>query len=141
MLADLAEMGFDVRWGVVGASDVGAPHRRDRCWVVAYATSEQHQGAPHAERRKAGAELFPDTDSQRGRPRTGRQNGKEAGNGSENVADADDERQQELHAAAIADKARQYSGGFVAEREDGWWITEPDVGGMVDGLAVELDKP
>ncbi len=36
VLADLAEMGFDARWGVVGASDVGAPHRRERCWIVAH---------------------------------------------------------------------------------------------------------
>ena len=113
VLADLAEMGFDVRWGVVGASDVGAPHRRDRCWVVSYAAGEQHQGAPHAERRKAGAELFSDTDG---------------------------ERQQKLHAASLADKARQYSGGFVAERGDGWWITEPDVGRVANGVAARVDR-
>jgi len=37
VLADLAEMGFDARWGVVGACDVGAPHRRERIWIVANA--------------------------------------------------------------------------------------------------------
>jgi len=31
----LAEMGFDARWGVLGAADVGAPHQRDRIWIVA----------------------------------------------------------------------------------------------------------
>jgi len=36
VLGDLAEMGFDARWGVVSASDVGAPHQRDRIWIVAY---------------------------------------------------------------------------------------------------------
>lgn len=140
VLADLAKMGFDVRWGVVGASDVGAPHRRDRCWVVAYATGEQHQGAPHAERRKAGAELFPDTDSERRRPGTGRENRQEAGNGSEDLADPYGERQQELHSASLADKARQYSGGFVAERGDGWWIAEPDVGRVANGVAARVDR-
>lgn len=135
VLADLAEMGFDVRWGVVGASDVGAPHRRDRCWVIAYATGEQHQGAPHAERRKASTELFPNTDSERGRPRTGRQNREEAGNSSKDLADTNGERQQELHSSALTDKARQHSGGFVARRGDGWWITEPDVGRKTDGMA------
>ena len=44
VLADLAEMGFDARWGVVGASDVGAPHRRERCWIVAHAErAERHR--------------------------------------------------------------------------------------------------
>ena len=37
VLCDLAQMGFDARWGVVGAADVGAPHKRDRIWIVAYA--------------------------------------------------------------------------------------------------------
>jgi len=39
VLRDLAEMGFDAKWGVVSAADVGAPHRRDRIWIVAYSTS------------------------------------------------------------------------------------------------------
>lgn len=36
LLADLAEMGFDAVWGVVGADDAGAPHRRKRLWILAY---------------------------------------------------------------------------------------------------------
>ena len=35
VLGDLAEMGYDARWGVLGAIDAGAPHRRDRIWIVA----------------------------------------------------------------------------------------------------------
>lgn len=37
VLADLAEIGFDAEWGVLSAADVGAPHRRQRVWVLAYA--------------------------------------------------------------------------------------------------------
>jgi DNA (cytosine-5)-methyltransferase 1 len=29
-------MGFDARWGVLGAADVGAPHIRERIWLMAY---------------------------------------------------------------------------------------------------------
>ena len=36
VLCDLAEMGYNARWGVVGADDVGAPHRRKRIWILAY---------------------------------------------------------------------------------------------------------
>jgi DNA (cytosine-5)-methyltransferase 1 len=35
VLADLAKMGFDAEWGVLSAADVGAPHRRERIWIVA----------------------------------------------------------------------------------------------------------
>ena len=39
ILADLAESGFDARWCVLGADDVGAPHRRKRLWIVAHSSS------------------------------------------------------------------------------------------------------
>jgi len=35
VLGDLASMGFDARWGVLGAADVGANHQRDRIWIAA----------------------------------------------------------------------------------------------------------
>jgi DNA (cytosine-5)-methyltransferase 1 len=35
VLGDLAAMGYDARWGVLGAVHAGAPHRRDRIWIVA----------------------------------------------------------------------------------------------------------
>lgn len=39
VLRDLAESGYDAAWRVVAASDVGAPHKRERVWVVAYPDS------------------------------------------------------------------------------------------------------
>jgi DNA (cytosine-5)-methyltransferase 1 len=36
VLEDLASMGYNARWGIIGARDVGAPHKRDRMWVLAY---------------------------------------------------------------------------------------------------------
>lgn len=40
ILADLASMGFDARWGVIGADDVGAPHERKRIWIVGFHADE-----------------------------------------------------------------------------------------------------
>jgi DNA-cytosine methyltransferase len=34
--AALVDVGYDAEWACVKASDVGAPHRRDRIWIVAY---------------------------------------------------------------------------------------------------------
>lgn len=36
VLKDLTEIGYDARWQVVRASDVGAPHQRARLFIVAY---------------------------------------------------------------------------------------------------------
>jgi DNA (cytosine-5)-methyltransferase 1 len=47
VLSDLAEMGYDARWCVLGADDVGAPHRRKRIWILAHADGqglEERQG-------------------------------------------------------------------------------------------------
>ena len=35
VLGDLASLGYDARWCIVSASDVGAPHKRDRIWILA----------------------------------------------------------------------------------------------------------
>jgi len=35
VLGDLAALGYDARWGVLGAVDAGAPHERERIWVLA----------------------------------------------------------------------------------------------------------
>ena len=39
MLGDLHRLGFDAEWEVLRASDLGAPHRRERLYLVAYPTS------------------------------------------------------------------------------------------------------
>lgn len=44
VLGDLAEMGYDAKWGVLGAHHVGAPHKRQRVWIVAYPSTSGLQG-------------------------------------------------------------------------------------------------
>jgi DNA (cytosine-5)-methyltransferase 1 len=36
VLASLSEIGYDAEWQDIRASDMGAPHRRERIWIVAY---------------------------------------------------------------------------------------------------------
>ena len=168
VLADLAEMGFDARWGVVGAADVGAPHRRERCWIVAHAECTERRpelracdglardgrtnGVPQrqegAGRAGACGEVLADTNSERRRAGTEGENGAEVGNGSENVADADRERdandqQRGADGAALGvqgeseERKRLWLDAWQCH-DDGWrdwWLTEPDVGGKADGLA------
>jgi DNA (cytosine-5)-methyltransferase 1 len=40
VLGDLAESGYDAKWCVLGADDVGAPHERKRLWIMAYRSDQ-----------------------------------------------------------------------------------------------------
>ena len=43
VLGELAEAGYDSEWSCIRASDLGACHRRDRWWLVAYPNSTRPQ--------------------------------------------------------------------------------------------------
>ena len=43
VLGDLATCGYDAEWQSIRASDVGAPHRRERIWIVAYSRGQQYE--------------------------------------------------------------------------------------------------
>lgn len=45
LLRALAEMGFDAEWGHLAAADFGAPHRRERWFLVAYHDGVGRDGA------------------------------------------------------------------------------------------------
>jgi DNA (cytosine-5)-methyltransferase 1 len=57
VLANLAEMGFDAEWGVLGAKSLGFPHERSRMWIL----------ASHPERSERGSEPHDGTSGRVGR--------------------------------------------------------------------------
>ena len=40
VLADLTSLGYDTKWTVMGCSQFGAKHQRDRIWIVGYANDK-----------------------------------------------------------------------------------------------------
>jgi DNA (cytosine-5)-methyltransferase 1 len=44
VLGDLAKIGYDAQWDCVRAADVGAPHLRNRLFILAYSGGQQSQG-------------------------------------------------------------------------------------------------
>jgi len=44
ILSTLSESGYDVRWKVISAGELGAPHRRDRLWIMAFANGARSNG-------------------------------------------------------------------------------------------------
>jgi len=161
VLADLAALGYGARWGIVGAHHAGAPHKRDRIWIVAdladtypHGFGEQHdrdsRAVGRAQCAKEGRECKPrrcsekpeeccalaDAEStrlERHRSDAREPEVSEPWNNGASMGDAD-EGGCPRRAWAI----RQADGRRQSE-DAGWWSTEPDVGGMVDGMAVALD--
>lgn len=57
VLGDLADLGFDAEWGMLKASDVGAPHGRARIFIVAWpAVLDSGHDAGSAEREQQSAD-------------------------------------------------------------------------------------
>jgi len=54
VLADLTEIGYDAKWAIVRASDVGAPHRRERLFCVAQPSNSDRFGFNFRELETAG---------------------------------------------------------------------------------------
>ncbi|MDA0782404.1 MAG: DNA cytosine methyltransferase [Proteobacteria bacterium] len=50
VLQDLWQIGYDAQWHCIPAASVGAPHRRDRIWIVAYPNSKSNIGLPCREK-------------------------------------------------------------------------------------------
>jgi DNA (cytosine-5)-methyltransferase 1 len=115
VLGDLAAMGYVGRWGVLGAVDAGAPHKRDRLWIVAHSGSGRR----------------PVHESWRSTAGTSR-----AANGS-HADDSTASRQCEHRRKVHAEPTAARPDGLCSQQ---WWATEPDVGRVADGVASRLDR-
>lgn len=69
VLAGLAEIGYDARWSVLSAAEVGAPHLRERAWIIA-APSVPPAGSPRSKATRG---------SKASRPRAARSRAGQAG--------------------------------------------------------------
>ena len=145
VLGDLAEGGYDAEWDCVPAAAVGAPHRRDRVFIVAHTAGspgrvEQPWGTEP--RRDGPARHMADADIVAGVERRPDhapqgQGGRDADRGgiSANVADAGRpglERPRRLR------HPRAFRGAVPAD--GGWWAVEPAVGRVAHGIPRRVDR-
>ena len=55
VLRELSKMGYDAEWVTFGANEIGAKHKRDRVWIVAYPMRQRSSnGISDTERRESG---------------------------------------------------------------------------------------
>jgi len=120
VLGDFAKMGYDARWGVLGAHHVGAPHKRDRIWIMADASSKGREGVEQS------------------RALRDERNGEEA-HGS--VAECGGISRSEVGDTDCLD------GRTGAGREDGeetchagWWAIEPKLGRVAYDVANRVHR-
>jgi DNA (cytosine-5)-methyltransferase 1 len=161
VLGDLSTLGYDAVWDCVPASAVGAPHQRDRAWIVAYSGRGGFQSHGDAGRLSKPAsategegdqrqrlraivgccrEVVADTDVVSGNAcRTGN-----AGKGEGRRDARGSGQRQDLVANAGCEPAQvPASGGDaaieVSARSD-WWRSEPDVGRVAHGISSRVDR-
>ena len=115
VLGDLASLGYDAKWGVLGAHHAGAPHKRDRIWIVANSLPSWKWGIT----REAEAQ----------------------GNV---VANADKigcgQVEQSITYGKVGEKAAsETEHGCIATRGT-WWASEPGLGRVANGVANRVDR-
>ena len=152
----LAELGYDTRWGVLGAWHLGAPHKRDRLWVLATDAdserrrSEQVTGAERENqaiaRDDGSQELVAYANRERELQPQGceQEQWRRAGDGCEEMADTTSQRQPRQGTSRNASsseascerEAAQSGHGGVGEL----WRTEPAVGRVAHGVASRVDR-
>ena len=134
ILRSLAEAGFDARWTVLGADDVGAPHRRKRLWVLAYPISDSERTAHGSAERVGGCE---GKDIGEGRPL-----GSDFGDSGEDVADSNSSNERARQKSEQS--SRDSSGkcvGDSSKNQFNRWPTEPQpICRVAHGVAHRLDR-
>lgn len=139
VLGDLATLGYDAWWDCIPAAAVGAPHRRDRLFIIAW--------LPHANicadgnERGAIQAAMADSASRRVRcRRTQGDGGQPACSGQDgNVGHANDTRLEgwSLSGPGCADK---WASGAPGGPQRGVWIPEPRLGESTHGFPRWMDR-
>lgn len=135
VLGAVAALGYDAEWRVLSAADVGAPHRRERVWIVAYAASvserePQHQAVVVAPGRLARLESASGC------------RGLSVSRSGASMADPNVTR-LEGRGEGRAHAGRRAASGHAGPSRVGTgrqWETEPDVGRVADGVPSRMDR-
>ena len=130
VLGDLAALGYDAWWDCIPASAVGAPHQRDRLWIVAYPNSKRGNWRANQHWKARGALAA----------------------GNCNVADAfstrlegqprrlDVERNEPGRHPSQSDGSASPQGLCSGGDRSEWWSTEPDVGRVAHGVPARAHR-
>ena len=134
VLADLTKMGYDSRWGIISAADIGANHRRDRIWIVGKVQSAYTNLQPtYAEQ-----ECEHEWSKKSGRSGTWEMGTFDAEteitNSKVMFSDGSNINRQRRSIPQFRNSCCSYG------QNDSWWQTEPNVGRVADGVDARVDR-
>lgn len=135
VLGDLAGLGFDASWQVVRASDAGAPHKRERVFVLAWPAD----GCSRGSRWASSADAHREPREQRrlaapGQAPGGRARADAGGRGGAPAADSAHLGHERRRDARDGGGRPAHSGLAVADSpRDGWGEGRPEPAGLVRG--------
>jgi len=144
VIGDMAAMGFDAEWGCVGAHHAGAPHKRDRIWILARHPDRDREPikSSHAEVARV-PELVADSVGRRG------ENAKRIAEQSVTPG-LDAEFPRETRGSKLADPHHPSRVEQWGSEPDGaappapecssWWESEPELGRLANGVAYRVDR-
>ncbi|HFG6919755.1 site-specific DNA-methyltransferase [Acinetobacter baumannii] len=152
VISDLAQMGYDAQWARFSASNFGAPHIRDRIWIVAHSQSIgcEENGLPIGEEQEKS--LF-GINGENVAYTNGSANGKQYFNAEKrrnihepifDVANTNCERFKQVEQRVFSRTQREASSdpsqhsSFTRGWE--WWAIEPELGRVADGVANRVDR-
>jgi DNA (cytosine-5)-methyltransferase 1 len=131
VLGDLASMGFDAEWGVLSAADVGANHKRERMWIVAYSRcklrSEGDSTELDTKKKVRTYSAIHNQSSSKGQ-----------------FSDSTSIRLQRQRKHEQSSNSTQSKNGKTTQFEYGrssdFWKIEPNVGRVANGVASGMDR-
>jgi len=151
VLCDLASMGYDAEWGIISAADCGAPHKRERIWIVACDTNSNSKSACTVNDETQG---LCDVGHTKNYGQATTEVAGSIGTGS----DSGETRQEQTRESTrpgeqYAELADTYSAQCERAKQpiriikeysnisiDSWWEVEPDVGRVANGVAARVDR-
>lgn len=133
VLGTLASLGYDAEWHCIPATFVGAPHRRDRVWIVAYSNHRRICGRRTSKGDNTNDAKFGFGHSNDGTSKKNQETLADA-NGSDGSTRLQDRQQthQEETISRLDYRIARY--GDLRNVGKDIWTTEPDVGRVANGV-------
>jgi DNA (cytosine-5)-methyltransferase 1 len=143
VLGDLSSMGFDAKWGIVGAKDVGANHQRDRIWIVAHSNS--NGWTTRKKSRSLGTTVSEQQEGQNNSLNSERASGLSSTEGD--VSNSMLNRLQGIGSNRTTEgqiglrcRKGRYEEQNIYGADSTWWSTEPDIRRVVNGMDARVDR-